>query len=108
MADEYNDKDAAATETSEEKAVQEDTGATAEESHRIGEFDDLLMHVKAMESSIGSLTADVNGLKEMMTSNAALRVDNGAEVRASDPSDDIEDDIADEVIPDFKDFDLNM
>lgn len=107
MADE--DMEAArADETPEERELADETGATPEEAHRVGEFDDLLSRITSMESSIGSVIDTVNGLKELIGEHAALKVDNGAEVREHAAADELDEDIADEEIPDFEDFDLNI
>lgn len=107
MADE--DMEAArADETPEEREVADETGAAPEEAHRVGEFDDLLSRITSMESSIGSVIDTVNGLKELIGEHAALKVDNGAEVRERADADELDEDIADEEIPDFEDFDLTI
>lgn len=100
------------TETPDERVMQAETGETPAEAHREGEFTDLLRRVESMESSIGRVLDVVDQLNEHLEQRAsmhrAMAVDDGAQVRDGSRTEDIEEDIIEETIPDFKDFDLSL
>lgn len=93
-----------ADETREEMEVSEETGATPEEAHRIGEFHDL-------REMLETLLDKVSGISEQLSSFSATAIDNGAEVRDVDGDGDADVIIADddvEIIPEVEDMDLDI
>lgn len=93
--------------TPEEQGVEDETGASGEEAHRIGEFDDLRDRLERIEGMLGDITST---LEAMRTTAAAIDIDNGADVVDVDGDGDadvVTDDEAD-VIPDYDDMDLDL
>lgn len=91
--------------TSEEQEIEDETGTSGEEAHRIGEFDDLRDRLERIENALGTITST---LEEMRTTAAAIDIDNGADVVDVDGDGDA-DIIADEIeIPDYDDMDLDL
>ena len=93
--------------TPEEQVIEDETGTSGEEAHRIGEFDDLRGRLERIESMLGSITST---LEAMRTTAAAIDIDNGADVVDGD-GDGSADVIADDgeiEIPDYEDMDLDL
>ena len=93
--------------TPDEQAVEDETGASGEEAHRIGEFDDLRGRLERIESALGNIASM---LEAMRTTAAAIDIDNGADVVDIDGDGDA-DVIADDgetEIPDYEDMDLDL
>lgn len=93
--------------TRNEREVEDDTGTSGEEAHRIGEFDDLRDRLDRIESMLGNITAT---LEAMRTTAAAIDIDNGADVADVDGDGDadvVTDDEVD-IIPDYDDMDLDL
>ena len=93
--------------TPDEREIEDDTGTSGEEAHRIGEFDDLRDRLERIESTLGTITSM---LEAMRTTAAAIDIDNGADVADIDGDGDAEvvtDDEAD-IIPDYDDMDLDL
>ena len=91
--------------TPEEQMIEDETGTSGEEAHRIGEFDDLRDRLERIENMLGSITST---LEAMRTTAAAIDIDNGADVVDSDGDADV---IADDgviEIPDYEDMDLDL
>lgn len=95
--------------TRNEQEVEDDTGTSGEEAHRIGEFDDLRDRLERIEDTLRNITAT---LEAMRTTAAAIDIDNGADVADVDGDDDGDADVVtdDEVdiIPDYDDMDLDL
>lgn len=104
-----NENEQAATETltPDESEIMDETGASAEESHEIGEFDFLRDQMDRIESMLTDLVTRVT---ELQTNTAAIAVDNGAYVADvdGDGDADVVDDDAIAVIPDYEDLDLDL
>lgn len=104
-----NENEQAATETltTDESEIMDETGASAEESHDIGEFDFLRDQMDRIESMLTDLVGRVT---ELQTNTAAIAVDNGAYVADVDGDGDanVIDDDAIAVIPDYEDLDLDL
>lgn len=104
-----NENEQAATETPtpDESEIMDGTGASAEESHDIGEFDSLRDQMGRIESMLTDLVGRVT---ELQTNTAAIAVDNGAYVADVDGDGDADviDDDATAVIPDYEDLDLDL
>lgn len=93
--------------TPDEREIEDDTGTSGEEAHRIGEFDDLRDRLERIESTLGTITSM---LEAMRTTAAAIDIDNGADVADIDGDGDadvVTDDEAD-IIPDYDDMDLDL
>lgn len=93
--------------TPDEQGVEDETGASGEEAHRIGEFDDLRDRLERIENALGTITST---LEAMRTTSAAIDIDNGADVMDGDGDGDA-DVIADDgeiEIPDYEDMDLDL
>ena len=92
--------------TPDEREIEDDTGTSGEEAHRIGEFDDLRDRLERIETTLGNITSM---LEAMRTTAAAIDIDNGADVVDVDGDGDA-DVIADgEIeIPDYDDMDLDL
>ena len=92
--------------TPDEREIEDETGTSGEEAHRIGEFDDLRDRLERIENALGDITST---LEAMRTTAAAIDIDNGADVVDVDGDGDA-DVIADgEIeIPDYDDMDLDL
>jgi hypothetical protein len=95
-------------ETEDEREIEDETGASGEEAHRIGEFDDLRDRLERIENTLGAITET---LEAMRTTAAAIDIDNGADVVDADGDGDadiIADDNDEIEIPDYDDMDLDL
>lgn len=90
--------------TPDEREIEDETGTSGEEAHRIGEFDDLRDRLERIENTLGTITET---LEAMRTTAAAIDIDNGADVVDIDGDADIVTDDAVE-IPDYDDMDLDL
>lgn len=93
--------------TPDEREIEDETGTSGEEAHRIGEFDDLRDRLERIENTLGTITET---LEAMRTTVAAIDIDNGADVVDVDGDGDAEV-IADDgtiEIPDYDDMDLDL
>lgn len=93
--------------TADEQEIEDETGASGEEAHRIGEFDDLRDRLERIENALGDITST---LEAMRTTAAAIDIDNGADVVDADGDGDA-DVIADDgeiEIPDYENMDLDL
>lgn len=93
--------------TPEEQETEDETDTSGEETHRIGEFDDLRDRLERIENALGDITST---LEAMRTTAAAIDIDNGADVADVDGDGDadvVTDGEAD-IIPDYDDMDLDL
>ena len=93
--------------TVDEQGIEDETGTSGEEAHRIGEFDDLRDRLERIENALGDIAST---LEAMRTTAAAIDIDNGADVVDADGDGDA-DVIADDgeiEIPDYEDMDLDL
>lgn len=93
--------------TPDEQMIEDETGTSGEEAHRIGEFDDLRDRLERIEGMLGTITET---LDSMRATAAAIDIDNGADVVDVDGDGDA-DVIADDgeiEIPDYEDMDLDL
>lgn len=93
--------------TPDEQEIEDETGTSGEEAHRIGEFDDLRDRLERIENTLGTITET---LEAMRATAAAIDIDNGADVVDVDGDGDA-DVIADDgeiEIPDYDDMDLDL
>lgn len=92
--------------TPDEQEIEDETGTSGEEAHRIGEFDDLRDRLERIENTLGTITET---LEAMRTTAAAIDIDNGADVVDVDGDGDadiVTDDAVE--IPDYDDMDLDL
>lgn len=90
--------------TPDEQKIEDETGTSGEEAHRIGEFDDLRDRLERIENVLGDITST---LEAMRTTAAAIDIDNGADVVDGDGDADVVTDGEIE-IPDYEDMDLDL
>lgn len=93
--------------TPEEQEIEDETGTSGEEAHRIGEFDDLRNRLERIEGTLGAIAETIEAMR---TTAAAIDIDNGADVVDVDGDGDA-DIIADNneiEIPDYDDMDLDL
>lgn len=91
--------------TPEEQVIEDETGTSGEEAHRIGEFDDLRDRLERIENMLGNITST---LEAMRATAAAIDIDNGADVVDSDGDADVIADDGEIEIPDYEDMDLDL
>lgn len=94
--------------TPEEREIENETDTSGEETHRIGEFDDLRDRLERIEDMLGNITST---LEAMRTTAAAIDIDNGADVVDVDGDGDADvviDDGEADIIPDYDDMDLDL
>lgn len=93
--------------TADGQEIEDETGTSGEEAHRIGEFDDLRDRLERIENALGDIAST---LEAMRATAAAIDIDNGADVVDAD-GDGGADAIADDgeiEIPDYEDMDLDL
>ena len=89
-----------------EQMIEDETGTSGEEAHRIGEFDDLRDRLERIENALGNITST---LEAMRATAAAIDIDNGADVMDGDGDGDADAIADDEIeIPDYEDMDLDL
>lgn len=91
--------------TPNEREIEDETGTSGEEAHRIGEFDDLRDRLERIENTLGTITET---LEAMRTTAAAIDIDNGADVVDVDGDGDGDGDADVIEIPDYEDMDLDL
>lgn len=91
--------------TKDEQEIEDETGTSGEEAHRIGEFDDLRDRLERIENALGTITET---LEAMRTTAAAIDIDNGADVMDGDGDADVIVDDGVIEIPDYEDMDLDL
>lgn len=92
--------------TTDEQMIEDETGTSGEEAHRIGEFDDLRDRLERIEGMLGDITST---LEAMRTTASAIDIDNGADVVDVDGDGDADVVTDDDIeIPDYDDMDLDL
>lgn len=88
------------------REIEDGTGTSGEEAHRIGELDDVRDRLERIENALGGITET---LESMRTTAAAIDIDNGADVVDADGDGDADAIADDEIeIPDYEDMDLDL
>ena len=88
------------------QGIEDGTGTSGEEAHRIGEFDDLRDRLERIENALGDIAST---LEAMRTTATAIDIDNGADVVDADGDGDADVIADDEIeIPDYEDMDLDL
>lgn len=93
--------------TRDGQEIEDGTGTSGEEAHRIGELDDLRDRLERIEGALGDIAS---ALEAMRATAAAIDIDNGADVVDAD-GDGGADAVADDgeiEIPDYEDMDLDL
>ena len=100
-------------ETSEERDTAERDGLTPDESHRVGEFDDLrgmlrdvLDKVDAISDRMDAISERIDGIYDNFTDSVAQMVENGATVEEND--DDTAEAIAQAAAEDLENLDYTL
>lgn len=92
--------------TPDEQMIEDETGTSGEEAHRIGEFDDLRDRLERIENALGNITSTLDAMR---ATAAAIDIDNGADVMDGDGDGDADVIADDEIeIPDYEDMDLDL
>lgn len=92
--------------TPDEQVIEDETGTSGEEAHRIGEFDDLRDRLERIENTLGTI---ISTLEAMRTTAASIDIDNGADVVDVDGDGAVDVDADDDAeIPDYEDMDLDL
>lgn len=91
--------------TPDERKIEDETGTSGEEAHRIGEFDDLRDRLERIESALGNITSTLEAMRATAT---AIDIDNGADVVDGDGDADVIADDGEIEIPDYEDMDLDL
>ena len=93
--------------TPDEQGIEDETGTSGEEAHRIGEFDDLRDRLERIENTLGNVASMIEAMR---TTAAAIDIDNGADVADvdGDGDADVATDNEIDIIPDYDDMDLDL
>lgn len=97
--------------TPEEREQMEETpGETAEEAHRVGEYDELRDLMRDALARIDAVGEAVDAIREVVTTFRAVGVDNGAEFTEAAGTVDLDGDgdVDSVKIPEFSDMDLDI
>lgn len=101
-------------ETTEEKDTAERDGLTPDETHRVGEFDDLrdmlrdvLDKVSAIGDRTDAISERIDGIYDNFTDSVAQMVENGATVKEND-DDDAAEAIAQAAAEDLENLDYTL
>lgn len=100
-------------EITEERGIAERDGLTPDESHRVGEFDDLrdilrdvLDKVTAIDDRTDAISERIDGIYDNFTDSVAQMVENGATVKETD--DDAAEAIAQAAAADLENLDYTL
>ena len=96
--------------TAEEAEQMEDPpGETAEEAHRVGEYDGIMSAISELSAQVSAVSDAVSGIADKMGAFSSMMVDAGAEVTDA-PGDTVEDPSEPDIIevPNIEDIDLDM
>lgn len=93
-------------ETSEERDTAERDDLTPDESHRVGEFDDLRDMLRDVLDKVSAISERIDGLYDNFTDSVAQMVENGATVKEND--DDVAEAIAQAAAEDLENLDYTL
>lgn len=71
-------------ETTEERDTAERDDLTPDETHRVGEFDDLRDMLRDVLDKVSALSERIDGIYDNFTDSVAQMVENGATVKEND------------------------
>jgi len=96
--------------TAEEVEQMEGTpGETAEEAHRVGEYDGIMSAISELSAQVSAVSDAVSGIADKMGAFSSMMVDAGAEITDA-AADTVEDPSEPDIIevPNIEDIDLDM
>lgn len=93
-------------ETTEERDTAERDDLTPDESHRVGEFDDLRDILRDVQDKVTAIGERIDGIYDNFTDSVAQMVENGATVKETD--DDAAEAIAQAAAEDLENLDYTL
>lgn len=93
-------------ETTEERDTAERDDLTPDESHRVGEFDDLRDMLRDVLDKVSAISERIDGIYDNFTDSVAQMVENGATVKEND--DDAAEAIAQAAAEDLENLDYTL
>lgn len=93
-------------ETTEEKDTVERDDLTPDETHRVGEFDDLRDMLARVLDKLDAMNERIDGIYDNFTDSVAQLVENGATVKETD--DDVAEAIAEAAANDLENLDYTL
>lgn len=93
-------------ETTEERDTAERDDLTPDESHRVGEFDDLRDILRDVLDKVTAISERIDGIYDNFTDSVAQMVENGATVKETD--DDAAEAIAQAAATDLENLDYTL
>lgn len=93
-------------ETTEEKDTAERDDLTPDETHRVGEFDDLRDMVARVLDKLDAMDERIDGIYDKFTDSVAQMIENGATVKEND--DDAAEAIAQAAAEDLENLDYTL
>lgn len=92
-------------ETTEERDTAERDDLTPDETHRVGEFDDLRDMLRDVLDKVSALSDRIDGIYDNFTDSVAQMVENGATVKETD---DVAEAIAQAASEDLENLDYTL
>lgn len=92
-------------ETTEERDTAERDDLTPDETHRVGEFDDILDMLARVLDKIDAMDERIDGIYDNFTDSVAQMVENGATVKETD---DVAEAIAEAAADDLENLDYTI
>lgn len=93
-------------ETTEERDTAERDDLTPDETHRVGEFDDLRDMLRSVLNKVNAISKRIDGIYDNFTDSIAQMVENGATVKEND--DDAAEAIAQAAAEDLENLDYTL
>lgn len=93
-------------ETTEERDTAERDDLTPDETHRVGEFDDLRDMLRSVLDKVNAISKRIDGIYDNFTDSIAQMVENGATVKEND--DDAAEAIAQAAADDLENLDYAL
>lgn len=93
-------------ETTEERDTAERDDLTPDETHRVGEFDDLRDMLRDVLDKVNAISERIDGIYDNFTDSVAQMVENGATVKEND--DDAAEAIAQAAAEDLENLDYTL
>ena len=93
-------------ETTEERDTAERDGLTPDETHRVGEFDDLRDMLTRVLGKLDAMNERIDGIYDNFTDSVAQMIENGATVKETD--DDVTEAIAEAAADDLENLDYTL
>lgn len=93
-------------ETTEERDTAERDDLTPDETHRVGEFDDLRDMLRDVLDKVNAISERIDGIYDNFTDSVAQMIENGATVKEND--DDVAEAIAHAAAEDLENLDYTL